>query len=156
MGQPMKSLRMRAGLPEAFWAKTRIENRGYLTPCLYWTGAKTDGYGRFGVNRRPAMAHRLAYEALMGPIPDGLVLDHLCRNRPCVAVDHLEAVTQRENLLRGDTDAARRAGQTECIHGHPFDEANTFYPRDGGRECRTCRNAQGRARRARKRATSIP
>lgn len=136
-----------AGLPARFWAKTRIEDRGYGTPCVVWTGGLTDhGYGQcYTAGRRIRGAHRIAYEALVASVPDALHIDHLCRNRACVAVDHLEPVTPRENTIRG------KRLITECPYGHPYDDANTCYI-NGGRACRTCRNERERARRARKKA----
>lgn len=125
-------------LPARFWAKTRIEDRGHETPCVIWT-ASTDhkGYGKFYLDGRHRIAHRVAYEALIGPVRDGLVIDHLCRVRECVAVDHLEPVTNRENLLRGDTLAAQQIERTHCPAGHPYDADNTKVRR-GSRECRAC------------------
>ncbi len=119
---------------ERFWAKVEKTDG-----CWLWTAARQpSGYGRFGVSLgRTVFAHRLAYEMAHGAIPDGLELDHLCRNRGCVRPDHLEPVTHRENLLRGDGIPGRRARQTHCIHGHPFDAANTAIRR-GCRECRAC------------------
>ena len=106
--------------------------------CWEWTGGKTpQGYGM--VARR--QAHRVVYELLAGPIPDGLVIDHLCRNRGCVRPDHLEPVTNRENLMRGEGITAAFAAQTHCKRGHPFNDANTYRRPDGGRQCRAC-NAQ--------------
>jgi hypothetical protein len=92
-----------------------------------------------------AGAHTYAYEWLRGPVPDGLVLDHLCTNPWCVRPSHLEAVTQRENLMRGETIAAVNTQKTHCPRGHPFDEANT-YVRPGGRDrgCRACRALQSK------------
>lgn len=119
--------------------------------CWEWLGAKDqDGYGAHyvrGLGQR--RAHRLVYELLVAPIPAGLQLDHLCRNRGCVNPAHLEPVTTRVNLLRGDTHAARNAAKTACIHGHPFDEDNTHVRRRGHRECRTCIRERARAYRAR-------
>lgn len=95
------------------------------TGCWLWTGAKSrDGYGRImlpdaGV-RRSRPAHRVGYETFVGPIPDGLQIDHLCRVRHCVNPAHLEPVTPRENTLRGDGPAARRARQDVCQAGHPL------------------------------------
>lgn len=106
--------------------------------CWLWVGAtRGTGYGAFGIGRRQFQAHRVAYELLVGPIPQGLQIDHLCRVRRCVNPAHLEPVTQRENLLRGNTIVAAQAAQTHCKRGHLFDEANTRV-RNGQRLCRAC------------------
>ncbi len=121
---------------------TRLSPVDYLVDeaagCWVWQRfVGPSGYGNLRDSRRMRPAHRVYYERLRGAIPEGLVLDHLCRNRACVNPDHLEPVTHRENILRGNTIAARRAAQTHCIHGHPFTEENTIRgPR--GRNCRTC------------------
>jgi hypothetical protein len=109
--------------------------------CWVWTGSKTNGYGKVKVpgSNTTARVHRLVYEALVGPIPDGLDLDHLCRNRACCRPAHLEPVTRRENLLRGNTIPAARAAQTHCSRGHEFSEDNIYIGTKGGRECRACR-----------------
>lgn len=103
------------------------------------------------------MAHRVLYDLLVGPVPDGLVLDHFaCDNPPCVRPDHVRPVTQRENLLRGDTRTARNAAKTECVHGHPLAGANLMLRPNGDRRCRACyRKSQresSRRRRARDKA----
>jgi hypothetical protein len=82
------------------------------------------------------MAHRLSYEHHVGPIPDGLQIDHTCRNRKCVNPEHLEPVTNAENTTRQD-HAERR--KTHCPKGHPYDEANTYVDPSGARRCRACR-----------------
>ncbi|MFF3353360.1 HNH endonuclease signature motif containing protein [Streptomyces sp. NPDC002917] len=119
-------------------------------PCHLWTGRPNPkGYGRFWTDRRYVKAHRYAYELHTGPIPAGLEVDHRCRRRACVNPDHLEAVTHRENVLRSSNIAAVRAARTQCIAGHPFDQANTRVRANGTRQCRACQ-------RTRKRATHTP
>ena len=115
------------------------------TGCWVWMASSSDdGYGQFWSEEKMVRAHRYAYERWVGPIPEGLTIDHLCRVRHCVNPDHLEAVTNRENILRGETIAAAYAARTHCLQGHPYDEENTYVPPRGGRrECRTCRRARG-------------
>lgn len=125
------------------------------TGCWNWTRHLYGyGYGHIYADGRSQMAHRVVYELFVGPIPDGLQLDHLCRNTACVNPAHLEPVTCRENILRGTGLPARRAVATHCIHGHAFDTANTYYRKtDGVRACRTClRESMRRWRSARKAA----
>lgn len=126
----------------AFWA--RVEK----TPaCWLWKGSLNQGYGQFAFRKKIVRAHRFAYELLVGPIPDRLTLDHLCRVRACVNPDHLEPVTDRENILRGTGLSARNAARTHCKRGHLFDEANT-YNNGRRRRCRACKNEQQRTGRA--------
>lgn len=122
---------------DRFWAK--VDKNGPLG-CWVWTASTyPSGYGAFGVAPgKVNCAHRFAYELLVGPIPEGLQLDHLCRTRLCVNPVHLEPVTIAENVLRGIGPSATNARKTHCIHGHPFDEANTKIDREGFRHCRAC------------------
>jgi HNH endonuclease len=111
--------------------------------CWLWVGyTKRDGYGQY--LGRPA--HRVAYELVVGPIPPGLQIDHLCNNAPCVRPEHLEAVTPQENNRRRDN------GGTHCKSGHPYDEANTYIRPNGCRDCRACIRMRARAYYRRKRA----
>ena len=120
--------------------------------CWEWignrSGGKNAGYGQFWVHGRLVKAHRYAYEMEYGPIPDGAVIDHLCRNRGCVNPLHLEAVSHRTNIRRGEGIAAINAIKEACINGHAFDEKNTGY-RGATRYCRTCLRDSGRVIRAR-------
>lgn len=115
-----------------------------MTECWVWSGPTSDGYGAVQLGRRREYVHRVVYETLRGPVPDGLELDHLCRQRACYRPDHLEPVTHRENVLRGDSAMARRARQTECIRGHPFSPENTYIRRNGTRFCRECERVRQR------------
>ncbi|MGW7514807.1 HNH endonuclease signature motif containing protein [Streptomyces sp. NPDC054796] len=122
--------------------------RGAIGPCHQWTGSTNErGYGTFW-HGRTVKAHRYAYEQQVGPIPDGLDIDHLCRNRACVAPGHLRAVTHRENILTSSNHVARRAAVRVCPAGHAYDEANTYVAKNGTRKCRSCRRAAQRAARA--------
>ena len=121
---------------ERFWSKVRADGQ-----CLVWTASlKGDGYGQFWFGTTVTRAHRWAYEYLMGPVPDGLEIDHLCRNRACVNVAHLEAVTHRENVLRG---RSAKSEKTHCPSGHPYSGANLYRePGTSKRRCRECLRAK--------------
>ena len=139
-----------ASAPRRFWLY--VDKNG-PDGCWLWTGGLgTGGYGQFKrVQATTDRAHRFAYELLIGPIPPGMQLDHLCRNRRCVNPEHLEPVTGRENKLRGHTLNAANAAKTHCDYGHPFDEQNTYTTTRSSRCCRACsrrRNAEYRARKA--------
>lgn len=136
----------RRGRPLIERLMERIDQSG---DCWRWTGYihPTIGYGMFtvkSIGTRPA--HRWVYEELIGPIPAGLEIDHLCRNRACVNPAHLEAVTHAENVRRGEApDATRQralARQT-CINGHPWTPENTG-PAPVGRRCRACARENSR------------
>jgi hypothetical protein len=119
-----------------------------ITGCWEWTASQTSGgYGSFTVPGLSAQAHRVAYLLLTGPIPEGLHLDHLCRNKLCVNPDHLEPVTQAENN--------RRAGEarTHCASGHAYTLTNTYRRRNGTRDCRACNRDRAAARYTPRRAT---
>lgn len=110
------------------------------TSCWEWIGGKTaQGYGVFRGSgfKDPRYAHRVSYEFFFGKIPKGLVLDHLCRNAICCNPLHLEAVTQRKNILRGEGATAQNAKKKFCKRGHPLSGKNLKKVK-GGRSCRRC------------------
>lgn len=152
------------GLPleVRFWSKVNKDGpvpdcRPDLGACWLWTSTLSHGYGviQTGTLASPKMvlAHRMAWEMEHGcRIPDGNEPDHLCRVTACVNPAHLEPVTHRENMLRGNTFAAREAAVTHCPQGHPYDEENTRY-KNGGRkrDCRACDRIRQRIRRSNRR-----
>lgn len=117
--------------------------------CWNWKGGLTgSGYAIFATGLRRTgtfknqSAHRYAFELVNGAIPDGLQLDHLCRNTRCVNPEHLEAVTPRTNYLRGFGVGAVNFRKTHCLRGHPFDEKNTYKDKRGSRYCKQCRKTR--------------
>ncbi len=134
---------------QRFWAKVNKTDG-----CWEWTGVTVNGYGRFlFTTGKTVRAHRFAYELLVGPIPDGLQLDHLCRNRSCVNPVHLEPVTQQENLRRGNP-GKHWSDRTHCDYEHPYDEANTIMRSNGTRVCRECGRRRMKEYRARAKVPS--
>jgi hypothetical protein len=135
-----------ARLPERFWLKTKI-----VGDCWEWTGSRSgSGYGRIKINGRLEQAHRVAF-ALTEIGALGLELDHVCRNRRCVNPAHLEAVSRRENILRGTSPTAINAAKTHCSRGHELSDENVSMVRSRGarvRQCRECNKAKQRKRRA--------
>lgn len=130
---------MRPTTEERFWAKV---DKNHITGCWVWVGHKRDGYGVFSYGGRGGVrinAHRYAYQEIIGEIPNGLVLDHLCRQRDCVNPDHLEPVTRKENVLRGFSLSAMQSRQKNCNRGHPLSGDNLYITPRGKRQCRSCR-----------------
>lgn len=132
----------------------RLESRVRVDPvtgCWRWLGTiNQDGYAHVYALGRTRRAHILFYELFVGPVPEGLDLDHVaargCLYRDCVNPEHLEPVTRRENNRRGKLGRGENANaaKTACVHGHHFTEANTYMHTGGKRGCRTCRNAAQR------------
>lgn len=120
--------------------------------CWEWVGNRNvrRGYGQLRYNGKTQRAHKVVYELANGPVPHDLELDHLCRNPACVRPDHLEAVTHKVNVLRGQSPTALNAKRTCCDNGHPYPPAGTY--KNPGRWCPICRKANDRARREGRRA----
>jgi hypothetical protein len=133
-------------LEQRFWIKVDKNgpvpaHRPDLGPCWVWTGATAEGYGVIQIDGGPFKAHILSYTWAKGDIAEGQERDHLCRNRPCVRPDHLEAVTHWTNVARGISPHGKNAVKTHCPQGHPYDEENTFINSQGSRTCRICARA---------------
>lgn len=123
-----------------------VDDRG----CWIWQLSTTsDGYGKATVQGRRLYAHRVSYEEHVGPIPEGLTIDHLCGVRACVNPAHLEPVPLAENIRRGQGWPGINARKTHCIRGHEFTPENTM-PNQGGRRCRACKDQHNRNRDRRK------
>lgn len=169
--EPAKRLKRSLGPRPAwhrFWEKV-----DRLSDCWIWTASTyANGYGQFTVLGEPIKAHRWAYENLVGPVPVGMQLDHLChtrdvactggndcKHRRCVNPAHLEPVTARVNSLRGNGRSGVNARKTHCIRNHPFDHANTRITPKGYRVCRRChaiKTAQSRADKGRRPMSARP
>lgn len=144
-------------LPDRFWKRVEIKDCGYITPCWVWLGAANNsGYGGFKYHGFSTTAHRFSYIKIHGEIDSSLVVDHMCRVRICVNPNHLQAVTQKQNLSTaiglGEKGMVHlrelnkiRQARTHCPKGHEFTEDNTYWElrKYGGksRHCKACRNA---------------
>lgn len=155
-GRPRRSPEERRKL---FWS--RVDKAGPLPDyrpdlgqCWVWKGGGGGGYGLFWDGDTTRGAHRIAYEELVGPIPEGAELDHLCRVRTCVRPDHTEPVDHQVNTTRGVSFVATNAVKSVCAHGHTYDLLNTYVNPRGSRECRICMRDRVRRWEERRRAES--
>lgn len=132
-------------IEDKFWSKVSKAEGG----CWIWQGyiAET-GYGRLNASGKTVYAHRASYEIHVGPIPEGLTIDHLCRVRACVNPDHLEVVTLKENIARSFAPSAIAARENICQRGHVLDDANVYMRNSGRRLCRTCNQMRRKLRTA--------
>lgn len=150
---------------ERFWSKVNKNGtipdwNPSLGPCWIWVAGRFQGtgYGKFFVSHergQTRLAHRISYAWENGSIAEGLVIDHLCHVRECVRPSHLEATTDRINILRGEGPSARQALQTHCLNGHEFTPENIIWKSRGRRSCRTCNNIQQNARYAKRRKGNL-
>lgn len=155
--QPIKRRRPRGqskkGISGRFWERVSPEP---MSGCWIWDGSATAaGYGTLHANGRPRSAHRVAYEMYRGRIPDGLELDHKCRNTFCVNPDHLDAVPHAVNVRRGHAGRATgrlQRAKTHCPGGHEYNARNTHIRANGERECSECTRIRAREYQRRKRA----
>jgi len=129
---------------ERFWSKVDVRGRN---ECWLWQATIVNsGYGRFWYQGKLELAHRVAYMICIGPIPEGMTIDHVrargCTSRACVNPAHLEPVSRGENVMRGDTIPAANAAKTHCVNGHEFTPENTIIHRRNGRRYRACRQCE--------------
>lgn len=136
-GDPLATKRAELDLTvdERFWNRLRETADG----CWEWAEYVDEkGYGRFWDGSRTIRAHQYSYSALVGDVPAGLELDHLCRNRRCANPYHLDPVTHAVNMARSDNILLANAAKSHCLRGHEFTPENTYAKNDGGRQCRAC------------------
>lgn len=136
---------MPSGVYERKDVKERFFNKytvNPLTDCWEWNKPKKNGYGQFYHNGTMRRSHIFSYELYYGNVPEGMVLDHLCKNKACCNPDHLETVSQKTNVRRGragESCKERAFLQTHCKRGHKFTVDNTYVSKVGARHCRACR-----------------
>jgi hypothetical protein len=134
-------------LPARFWNKVRLDE---VNGCWLWQAASHSfGYGFYFLGKKRWLTHRLTYSTLVGDIPAGLEIDHLCRVPACCNPSHLEPVTHLENVRRGrgaEVASVLRSGMTHCRRGHEFAGDNLIVTRIGARSCRSCTNARQRSK----------
>lgn len=136
-GDPLATKRpeLDLSIDERFWSRLMESESG----CWEWQEYVDEkGYGRFWDGARTIRAHQYAFAALVGDVPDGLELDHLCKNRRCANPYHLDPVTHEVNMARSDNIMLAFSDQTHCLRGHEFTTDNTYVKADGGRQCRDC------------------
>lgn len=147
----------RAAAPSRFWSHVDKAgpvpaHRPDLGPCWLWLGARRErGHGHCLIQGRFQPAHCVAYDELVGPVPDGMELDHLCRTPACVNPAHLEPVTGQENRRRGIRVGVFNSSPDTCPYGHPLDGENLYVDPQGSRYCRICIRAAGSRHRERDR-----
>jgi len=141
-----------ATLKERLMAKVKVAENGCWERTV---GVNNLGYSTLRFQGKMYAAHRAAYEVFIGPIPEGLQIDHLCRNRVCVNPDHLEPVTRRENLLRGEGFSAQAARKTHCPQGHCYEGDNLYRTLEGHRKCRACHRDEMNRKSAENRALGL-
>jgi hypothetical protein len=130
---------------QRLYRKLRIEDRGYDTPCwLSYQGINPDGYATLRVDGIGWLAHRLSYTLFVGEIPEGLILDHLCRQHNCINPEHLQPVTIGENIRRGEHPNVVAWREGRCLQGHRLTEDNITMRSDGRVRCRKCINEYAR------------
>ena len=137
----------------ALWVE---EDRGYSTPCWIWQGQKRQGYAYRRKGSAAEGVHRAMFEERYGPVPSGMVVDHLCRQRECINVDHMEAVSIGENVLRGMHPKMVAYREGTCTKGHPRTPENSYVSAAGRQICRICRNEYKRRHQATHSSDSVP
>jgi hypothetical protein len=137
---------MNAAYFQSIFSSCRVDDSG----CRLWAGSVAwDGYGRYSHKQ----AHRVVYEQMVGPIPDGMTIDHICFNRRCVEPNHLRPLSPMENF-RNHRSRPVLVPDGECINGHAYTPDNTYTRPNGQRDCRSCIRARVRAYKLRRRAVA--